>query len=119
MYIGEVAKITGLSVKAIRLYEEKGLIRVPPRSGRYRIYNKTDIEILNLIVEAKKLGVTLASLKDVIVYKDNSPDWLRIKSFLIEIKAKLFEQKQEIDKRIKLVDSCILQIEDDVVKAPL
>lgn len=110
MYIGEVSKITGLSIKAIRLYEEKGLIRTLPRSGRYRIYNKTDIEILTLIAEAKSLGVTLASLNNVIVYNETGVDWLRIKQFLMEIKMQLIAQRQDIDERIKRIDSCINDI---------
>jgi len=110
MYIGEVSKKSGLSIKAIRLYEARGLIRTPARSGRYRVYNKADIEILRLIAEAKLLGVTLASLKDVIVYDENGPDWQRIKIFLIEIKAKLIAQKHDINERIKLVETCIREI---------
>ncbi|KJZ16485.1 transcriptional regulator [Marinomonas sp. S3726] len=110
MYIGEASKLTGLSVKAIRLYEEKGLIRVPARSGRYRIYSKADIEILNLIAESKRLGVTLASLKNVIVYNENGVDWHRIKLFLQEVKTKLIAERKLIDERILLVESCISEI---------
>lgn len=89
MYIGKASKLTGLSIKAIRLYEEKGLIKTPARSGRYRVYTKTDIEILNLIAEAKRLGITLNRIKGVIVYHDNGPDWQRIKVFLADIKTQL------------------------------
>ncbi|KZM42429.1 transcriptional regulator [Marinomonas sp. SBI22] len=110
MYIGEASKLTGLSVKAIRLYEEKGLIRVPARSGSYRIYSKADIEILNLIAESKRLGVTLASLKNVIVYNENGVDWHRIKLFLQEVKAKLIAERKLIDDRIHLVENCIREI---------
>jgi DNA-binding transcriptional MerR regulator len=110
MYIGEASKLTGLSVKAIRLYEEKGLIRVPTRSGRYRVYTQVDIEILNLIAEAKRLGVTLANLKDVIVYNEKGVDWHRIKLFLQEVKAKLIAERKLIDERILLVESCISEI---------
>ena len=110
MYIGEASKLTGLSVKAIRLYEEKGLIRTPLRSGRYRTYNKTDIEILKLIAESKRLGVTLASLKDVIVYSEKGVDWQRIKHFLVEVKAALIAERKQIDERIQLVETCINEI---------
>ena len=47
MYIGELSKRTGLSVKAIRLYEEKGLVKPPLRVGRYRVYQESDIEVFN------------------------------------------------------------------------
>lgn len=48
MFIGEVSRKTGLSIKAIRLYEELGLIQTPQRQGRYRIYKHSDVDILNL-----------------------------------------------------------------------
>lgn len=52
MYIGELSKRTGFSIRAIRLYEEKGLIQTVQRKGRYRIYNESDVDLLNLISEA-------------------------------------------------------------------
>jgi DNA-binding transcriptional MerR regulator len=110
MYIGEVSKKSGLSIKAIRLYEVKGLIRTPARSGRYRIYNHSDVEILKLIVEAKALGVTLARLKNVIVYNEEGADWQRIKHFLIDIKAELIKQREDINQRIKHLDACLQAI---------
>ncbi len=39
MKISEVEKITGLTAKAIRLYEEKGLISVERRDNSYRDYD--------------------------------------------------------------------------------
>ncbi|MFC1235121.1 MerR family transcriptional regulator [Vibrio sp. F74] len=107
MFIGEVSKRTGLSIKAIRFYEEKGLIRSPLRQGRYRVYTDTDIEILSLISEAKKLGVTLARLKNVIVYHDGEIDWARINQFLIEVKNELQAEMLAISRKVKKVEKCI------------
>lgn len=107
MFIGEVSRKTGLSIKSIRFYEEKGLIRVVARQGRYRVYNETDIEILRLIAEAKALGVTLARLKNVIVYVEGEIDWARIKQFLYEVKSELEAELTKIATYIKKVDECI------------
>lgn len=107
MFIGEVSKRTGLSIKAIRFYEEKGLIRSPLRQGRYRVYTNTDIEILSLISEAKKLGVTLARLNNVIVYHDGEIDWARINQFLIEVKNELQAEMLAISRKVKKVEKCI------------
>jgi len=54
MYIGEISKKTDLSIKAIRFYEKTGLIRRPKRMSRYRVYQKTDVELLILIKEANE-----------------------------------------------------------------
>jgi MerR family copper efflux transcriptional regulator len=110
MYIGEVSKKTGLSIKAIRFYEEKGLIRQPERIGRYRVYQETDIELLILIKEAKEFGVTLSQLKGIIVYNDGKVDWVNIKIFLGEIRVELTNKIADINKKIDSLDKCYDQI---------
>lgn len=111
MFIGEVAKKTGLSVKAIRFYEEKGLIHTPNRQGRYRVYTDADIEVLELISEAKKLGVTLAKLKGVIVYRNGEVDWGRIKKFLEEVKHELENELSLLSSNVQRIENCIKSID--------
>lgn len=110
MYIGETSKQTGLSIKAIRFYEEIGLITQPERRGRYRVYNERDLELLILIKEAKELGVTLSELKGVITYSNGKVDWGNIKVFLTGIRKQLLNQIDEIEKKIDALDKCCDQI---------
>lgn len=110
MYIGEAAQKTGLSIKAIRFYEAKGLIRAPDRIGRYRVYKDSDIELLILIKEAKELGVTLSQLKGVISFNNAEVDWGNIKLFLAEIRQQLLNQIEDIKQKIDLLDQCYEQI---------
>ncbi len=119
MFIGEVAKQTGLSIKAIRLYEEMGLIRTPKRQGRYRVYNAKDVEVLSLIFEAKQLGVTLARLKSVIVYQNGDVDWDRIRRFLLEVKADFQQQVADIQRNIEQVDRCLNTLNECPLNASL
>ena len=49
MYIGKLAKLTGASPKAIRLYESIGLIPIPSREGKYRIYSDKDVALVHMI----------------------------------------------------------------------
>lgn len=107
MYIGEAAKKTGLTIKAIRLYEEMGLIEAPTRLGRYRVYSATDLELLHLIVQAKQLGVKLNELKSVILFRDGEPDWQRIGVFLRDVKARLLSERELLDQKLASVDLCI------------
>ena len=62
MKISEVEKITGLSAKAIRLYEEKGLIRVHRKDNLYRDYDKETVDKLMLIKTLREIGVSLSQL---------------------------------------------------------
>jgi len=110
MYIGEASKKTGLSIKAIRFYEEQGLIRHPERIGRYRVYKETDLELLILIKEAKALGVTLSQLKGVVSYSNGKVDWGSIKIFLRELRQQLANQLVDINKKIASLDKCYEQI---------
>jgi len=110
MYIGEASKKTGLSIKAIRFYEERGLIRHPERIGRYRVYKETDIEILILIKEAKELGVTLSQLEGVITYSNGKVNWGNIKIFLRDVRKQLVHQIDDIKAKIDSIDKCYDQI---------
>jgi len=110
MYIGEVSKKTGLSIKAIRLYEEKGLIPKPKRLGRYRVYQNADIDILLLIKEAKSFGITLAQLKEMIEFKQGEIDWREVHAFLIRQKQLILEQIDSLHEKIKQIDICASQI---------
>lgn len=112
MYIGEVSKRTGLSAKTIRFYEQKGLI-TPNRAGRYRVYQQSDIDILLLIKEAKAFGIALATIKEVIVYKDGDVDWTRVRSFLTNLKVQLMAQATMLQQKIDMIDQCY---EDVILK---
>ncbi len=109
MFIGEIAAKTGLTVKAIRFYETKGLIE-PVRSGRYRTYQQQDIELLVMIREAKAMGATLAELQGVIQYRDGVVDWARIRPFLLDLRQRLEQQRQQIDGQLETLGVCLEQL---------
>lgn len=112
MYIGEVSKKTALSIRAIRFYEAKGLINQPLRSGRYRVYQASDVDLLLLIKKAKELGVTLSQLKGLIVYQNGDVDWLKIKRFLAELRLQLVAKIADLNDNIANIDECNKQIND-------
>src|SRR5215472_9483633 len=65
--IGEVAQKTGLSPKAIRIYERKGLLTPAHRtSSGYRIFQLRDIDVLLFIRQAKSIGLRLDEIKEVL-----------------------------------------------------
>lgn len=69
VFIGKVAELTGASRRAIRLYEEKGLIPPPQRQGNYRVYSDTEVMAVTLIRQAQEVGFSLAELKEVVSLK--------------------------------------------------
>ena len=67
--IGEVADFFQISVKAVRIYEKKGIIApayVDPESG-YRYYTPDQLHQLAALLELKALGFSLDEIKDVMV----------------------------------------------------
>lgn len=66
MFIGELATRAGVSVQAVRLYEQRGLMRLAERTAAgYRVYQPIDFEILSTIKRCQALGLTLAEIKRV------------------------------------------------------
>lgn len=60
--ISEVSREFGVTLRALRFYENKGMI-APERRGSARFYSAADRERLNLILEGKKLGFSLAEIR--------------------------------------------------------
>lgn len=68
MLIGEIAEFFGISRKAIRLYEKKGIIKpaeVDAGNG-YRYYSADQVRKLNALLELKALGFSLDEIKTVV-----------------------------------------------------
>src|SRR5215472_10618585 len=63
--IGGVASRLGLTLRALRFYESRGLIK-PIRRGSTRLYGPKEFERLAVIVKAKKIGLTLAAIGELL-----------------------------------------------------
>ncbi|MFC0323409.1 Cu(I)-responsive transcriptional regulator [Gallibacterium melopsittaci] len=95
MYIHEVAKLTNLTAKTIRFYEEKGLITPPSRSANgYRQYGIQHIEALNLIREAREIGFSLPECGQLLSLYHNPH------RRSADVKAQTLAKINEIDQQI-------------------
>jgi MerR family transcriptional regulator, thiopeptide resistance regulator len=84
----ECSSRTGLTVRALRIYEREGLI-TPPRSAKgWRRYGAAELTRLNTIVILKSLGLTLLQIKKVI--SENPPTLLR----LLHVQAQAWKDKR-------------------------
>ena len=72
MNIGEAARRSGVSAKAIRYYESVGLIEAPDRTdGGYRDFNTDDIHYLRFVQRARSLGFSVGEVSRLIaLYRD-------------------------------------------------
>lgn len=64
--IGQVARRTGLSVSAIRFYEDKGLVTPDRTTGGQRQFIAADIRRLSFILIAQQIGFTIREIRDVL-----------------------------------------------------
>jgi MerR family transcriptional regulator, copper efflux regulator len=65
--VGAAAKAVGVSAKAVRIWEAKGLLPPATRTeAGYRLFSDDDIAILRFILRARTLGLTLPEIKDIL-----------------------------------------------------
>jgi DNA-binding transcriptional MerR regulator len=65
LYIGQVAEMTGASCKAIRHYEQLGLLPTPARRGRYRVYSQQDVFLVHMLKFGQRFGFSLNELREI------------------------------------------------------
>lgn len=61
--IGQLATRTGLSVSAIRFYEEKGLVHPGRNAGGQRRFERSDIRRLSFVLIAQQLGFSITQIR--------------------------------------------------------
>ena len=78
--ISELAKEFDITTRSIRFYEDMGLIQ-PERKGSMRVYQRRDKVRLKLILRGKRLGFSLAEIRDLLeLYDTNQLDTQLIKN---------------------------------------
>ena len=89
--IGELAKEFDITPRSIRFYEEQDLLS-PERTGQTRIYCNKDRVRLKLILRGKRLGFSLAEIKNLFeLYDSNANSMLQLEAML-----QMTEQKRAI-----------------------
>jgi DNA-binding transcriptional MerR regulator len=76
--IGEAAKLTALSIDAIRLYERRALLhKVPRTAGRFRLYTADDLSRLTFIKQMQGVGFSLQEIKRLLDLRERPRDACR------------------------------------------
>jgi MerR family copper efflux transcriptional regulator len=112
MNISEVAKLTGLTAKAIRFYESKGVIKEASRSANgYRQYTTAQVEELQLIRRSRLVGFSLEECQELLSLSNNpnrrSAD-VKKKTLekVVEIEAKIQELEGMKQTLLELANAC-------------
>ena len=94
--VTQLGRELGLTPRAIRFYEDKGLI-VPRRAGNTRVYTNRDRARLMLIMRGKTLGFSLQEIKEYLDLYDMDPthlDQLRLLLRRVQERIAMLEEQQ-------------------------
>jgi DNA-binding transcriptional MerR regulator len=100
--ISELAREFALTTRAIRFYEDEGLI-TPQRVGRARIYGERDRVRIRLILRGKRLGLALAEIAEILDLYDVGSERAQLAKFLVVLadrRSRLLQQREDIDQML-------------------
>ncbi len=107
--ISELAQEFDLTTRAIRFYEDSGLL-TPQRSGRHRVYSTRDRTRLKLTLRGKRLGLTLAEVKELVdMYESPRDTAAQLTKFLAVLGAHRAELEQRLTDLHATLDEVRLQ----------
>lgn len=117
MLINELSKKTGVTIHTIRYYENLGLIQGTAdesvKTNNYKNYDENTVERLEIILDAKEVGFTLAEIRKLLSSwfdstnsKTETAELFQTKIIEIDRKIKQFKQiKKRLEKVIKDLDN--------------
>lgn len=104
MLLNEIANEVGMTKRAIKYYEEKGLLSVNKSNNGYRDYSTNDVDTLKRISVYRKLGVSVKDIKSLLENND--------KDVLVRIYNEKMQDKILLDHELNALKQFI---EDDDV----
>jgi len=98
--ITELAREFDITARAIRFYEEAGLL-APARAGRNRVYTQRDRTRLKLTLHGKRLGLSLQEVRRLVDMYDSPADTAQqLEAFLLvlaEHREQLERQRDDLE----------------------
>lgn len=105
--ITELTREFGVSTRTVRFYEDERLIQ-PIRRGRTRLFKPSDRRLLMLIMRGKRLGFSIAEIREIIsMYKEPPGESGQLKLLMkrvVEKRDQLLQKRTDIDETIAELD---------------
>ena len=106
--ITELTREFGVSTRTLRFYEDEGLFN-PTRRGRTRLYRPSDRELLKQILRGKRLGFSIAEIREIIEMYKAPPGAEGQMRLLIEkiaeTRAQLEQKRKDIEESMSELDA--------------
>ena len=114
--ISELSKSFDITPRAIRFYEDQGLLS-PLREGTRRVYQEKDRVRLRLILRGKRLGFPLSEIKEIFdLYDNEMGEETQLKVLIRKIRERRLRLEQQRDD-IEVVLTEMLDVEKRAEKA--
>ncbi len=96
--VNQLAEELGVTARAIRFYEAKGLI-APRRAGTTRVFDRRDRARLMLVLRGKRLGFSLASIREFLdLYDADRTQGAQLRLLLESTRGRIRElERQRVD----------------------
>jgi DNA-binding transcriptional MerR regulator len=105
MQIGDLAKETGKTVRAIHLYEELGLLQPAGRSkGRFRLYGSDALLRISWIGKLQEMGFSLADIRTVVLESELVESAPGAMKRMRDIYARKLEETREQRRRVEALE---------------
>lgn len=115
--ISQLAREFSVTPRALRFYEDKGLLS-PRREGLNRVYSHRDRGRLQLIIQGKRVGLSLVEIKEILdLYgvDQRAQTQTALKRFKERVMA-LENQRVDIDAAIAMLHQGIRRLEESLAK---
>ncbi|WP_127530702.1 MerR family transcriptional regulator [Paenibacillus kobensis] len=112
MKVQEVARRLGVTPRAVRFYEEKGLVHPRKAAGNgYRLYTEDDVERLRWVVALRELGLPLASIADVLDARSQTAGQTSLLARLDVARAELYAQWRSATQALEAFDAAVTRLQ--------
>ena len=117
--ISDLAREFGITPRTIRFWEDQGIL-APEREGGKRIFTRRDRARLKMALRGKRLGLSLAEIKDLIgMYsntEDETPQLQECLRVIAKRRAALAQQREDIEAMLAEIEQFETQCQKELIR---
>jgi DNA-binding transcriptional MerR regulator len=117
--ISDLAREFGMTPRTIRFWEDQGIL-APEREGSKRVFTRRDRARLKMALRGKRLGLSLAEIKDLIgMYastEDETPQLLECLRVMSKRREALVQQREDIEAMLAEISLFEQQCQQELVR---
>ena len=117
--ISDLAREFGITPRTIRFWEDQGIL-APQREGRNRVFTRRDRARLKMALRGKRLGLSLAEIKDLIgMYsgtEDETPQLIECLRVMSKRREALEQQREDIEAMLADIAQFEQQCEQELLR---